>query len=81
MSRLQTRFTALKEQNRAALVTFVTAGDPDYDTSLATEQVALERGTVHLLVEPALQLAADADHNKAADGFCWSMPWPAGLAR
>ena len=35
MSRLQTRFTELKEQNRAALVTFVTAGDPDYDTSLA----------------------------------------------
>jgi len=35
MSRLQTRFAALKEQNRAALVTFVTAGDPDYDTSLA----------------------------------------------
>ncbi|MFF7707238.1 tryptophan synthase subunit alpha [Pseudomonas sp. NPDC007930] len=35
MSRLQTRFTELKEQNRAALVTFVTSGDPDYDTSLA----------------------------------------------
>ena len=35
MSRLQTRFTELKEQNRAALVTFVTAGDPDYATSLA----------------------------------------------
>jgi len=35
MSRLQTRFAALKEQNRAALVTFVTAGDPDYATSLA----------------------------------------------
>ncbi|MFG6204469.1 tryptophan synthase subunit alpha [Pseudomonas retamae] len=35
MSRLQTRFADLKEQNRAALVTFVTAGDPDYDTSLA----------------------------------------------
>ena len=35
MSRLQTRFAELKEQNRAALVTFVTAGDPDYDTSLA----------------------------------------------
>ena len=28
MSRLQTRFAQLKEQNRAALVTFVTAGDP-----------------------------------------------------
>ena len=35
MSRLQTRFAELKEQNRAALVTFVTAGDPGYDTSLA----------------------------------------------
>ena len=35
MSRLQSRFAALKEQNRAALVTFVTAGDPHYDASLA----------------------------------------------
>ena len=29
MSRLQTRFAELKQQNRAALVTFVTAGDAD----------------------------------------------------
>ncbi|RJG12691.1 tryptophan synthase subunit alpha [Pseudomonas cavernicola] len=35
MSRLQTRFAELKEQNRAALVTFITAGDPSYDASLA----------------------------------------------
>ena len=35
MSRLQTRFAELKQQNRAALVTFITAGDPSYDTSLA----------------------------------------------
>ncbi|MBS7662760.1 tryptophan synthase subunit alpha [Pseudomonas lalucatii] len=35
MSRLQSRFAELKEQNRAALVTFVTAGDPHYDASLA----------------------------------------------
>ncbi|MBD9634262.1 MULTISPECIES: tryptophan synthase subunit alpha [Pseudomonadaceae] len=34
MSRLQTRFAELKEQNRAALVTFITAGDPGYSTSL-----------------------------------------------
>ncbi len=34
MSRLQTRFAELKQQNRAALVTFITAGDPSYDTSL-----------------------------------------------
>ena len=35
MSRLQTRFAELKQQNRAALVNFVTAGDPNYDASLA----------------------------------------------
>lgn len=34
MSRLQSRFAELKQQNRAALVTFVTAGDPDYASSL-----------------------------------------------
>lgn len=35
MSRLQNRFAELKAENRAALVTFITAGDPDYATSLA----------------------------------------------
>jgi len=35
MSRLQKRFEQLKEENRAALVTFLTAGDPDYDTAAA----------------------------------------------
>ncbi|OHC32317.1 MAG: tryptophan synthase subunit alpha [Pseudomonadales bacterium RIFCSPLOWO2_12_59_9] len=35
MSRLQSRFAELKQQNRAALVTFITAGDPDYATSLS----------------------------------------------
>ena len=34
MSRLQNRFAELKAQDRAALVTFITAGDPDYATSL-----------------------------------------------
>ncbi|QIB33917.1 tryptophan synthase subunit alpha [Ancylobacter pratisalsi] len=34
-TRLATRFKACAAQGRAALVTFVTAGDPDYDTSLA----------------------------------------------
>jgi tryptophan synthase alpha chain len=34
MSRLQARFAELKQQNRAALVTFITAGDPGYATSL-----------------------------------------------
>jgi len=35
MSRLQSRFAELKQQNRAALVTFVTGGDPNYAASLA----------------------------------------------
>ncbi|MFD0985541.1 tryptophan synthase subunit alpha [Methyloligella solikamskensis] len=33
-TRIDKRFAALKREGRAALVTFVTAGDPDYDTSL-----------------------------------------------
>ncbi len=34
-SRMERRFAALKEQGRGGLVTFVTAGDPDPETSLA----------------------------------------------
>ena len=34
-TRIDTRFADLKKQGRAALVTFVTAGDPDYAHSLA----------------------------------------------
>jgi tryptophan synthase alpha chain len=34
-TRIDTRFARLKEEGRPALVTFVTAGDPDADTALA----------------------------------------------
>jgi tryptophan synthase alpha chain len=34
VTRIDHRFAALKTEGRAALVTFVTAGDPDYETSL-----------------------------------------------
>jgi tryptophan synthase alpha chain len=34
-TRIDRRFAKLKQQGRAALVTFITAGDPDADTSLA----------------------------------------------
>jgi len=34
-TRIDRRFTALKEEGRAALVTFVMAGDPNYESSLA----------------------------------------------
>ena len=35
MSRLSARFAALKKEGRAAFVPFITAGDPDMETSLA----------------------------------------------
>jgi tryptophan synthase alpha chain len=35
MTRIDRRFAALKQEGRGGLVTFITAGDPDYDTSLA----------------------------------------------
>jgi tryptophan synthase alpha chain len=34
-TRIDHRFAALKQDGRSALVTFIMAGDPDYDTSLA----------------------------------------------
>jgi len=34
-TRIERRFAALRQESRAALVTFTMAGDPDYDTSLA----------------------------------------------
>jgi len=34
-TRIDARFTALKKEGRAALVTFTMAGDPDYETSVA----------------------------------------------
>ncbi len=35
-SRMERRFAALKQENRPALITFITAGDPDYANSLDT---------------------------------------------
>ena len=35
MTRIERRFAELKAQGRAGLITFITAGDPDYDTSFA----------------------------------------------
>jgi len=35
MTRIDRRFAALKQQGRKGLVTFITAGDPDYETSRA----------------------------------------------
>jgi tryptophan synthase alpha chain len=43
-TRIEKRFTALKEEGRAALVTFTMAGDPDYDTSLAIAKALPKAG-------------------------------------
>ncbi|HBM89461.1 MAG TPA: tryptophan synthase subunit alpha, partial [Rhodobiaceae bacterium] len=34
-TRIDTRFAELKQEGRAAFVAFVTAGDPDFETSLS----------------------------------------------
>ncbi|MFC0267175.1 tryptophan synthase subunit alpha [Kushneria aurantia] len=43
-TRISRRFEALKEENRAALVTFTIAGDPNYEASLATLRGLPEAG-------------------------------------
>src|ERR1700693_247383 len=43
MSRIKEKFAKLKEQGEAALIPFVTAGDPDLDTTLRILR-ALEKG-------------------------------------
>src|SRR5688572_29827115 len=43
-TRIDKRFAALKEERRAALVTFLMAGDPDYETSLAITKALPKSG-------------------------------------
>ena len=43
-ARIDKRFAALKQEGRAALVTFTMAGDPDYDTSLAIAKALPKAG-------------------------------------
>jgi tryptophan synthase alpha chain len=47
-TRIDKRFAALKQEGRAALMTFTMAGDPDYDTSLAIAK-ALPRAGADLI--------------------------------
>jgi len=43
-TRIEKRFAALKQEGRAALMTFTMAGDPDYDTSLAIAKALPKAG-------------------------------------
>jgi tryptophan synthase alpha chain len=44
VSRIDARFAALAQEGRAGLVTFVTAGDPDFETSLAIVEALPKAG-------------------------------------
>ena len=44
MSRIEARFEALRQADRAAFVAFVSGGDPDFDTSLAVLRRLAEAG-------------------------------------
>jgi tryptophan synthase alpha chain len=48
VTRIDQRFAELKREGRAGLVTFITAGDPDYDTSLAILK-ALPKTGAHVI--------------------------------
>ena len=50
MSRIAQAFSCAREQNRAAFVAYLCAGDPDFNTSLAACRALLENG-VDVLVE------------------------------
>ena len=76
-TRIDRRFAALKAEGRAALVTFIMAGDPDYDTSLALAQALPAAGadmielgmpfTDPMADGPAIQAAGAARARRRAD--------------
>ena len=44
IERIDKAFAAMKNENRAGLVGYLTAGDPDYDTSLKNILAGIESG-------------------------------------
>ena len=91
-TRIDKRFAALKAEGRAALVTFLIAGDPDAATSLAIVKAlpaagadVIELGmpfTDPMADGPAVQAAglralqAGADHGEDARRWCASSAKP-----
>ena len=78
MSRLQTRFAQLKQENRAALVTFVTAGDPDYASSLEILGLPAAGADVIELGMPFTDPMADGPAIQLANirASTAARPWP-----
>ncbi len=90
--RLSTRFAACAAEGRAALVTFVTAGDPDLATSAAVLRALVANGAdiVELgmpFTDPMADGAVDPawqypQPRLAARGCAMSLPWsPISAAR
>jgi tryptophan synthase alpha chain len=67
MSRISRTFAALKRQNRAAFVPFITAGDPDFDSALALlEQLPKAGADLIELGIPFSDPMADGPVNQAS---------------
>jgi tryptophan synthase alpha chain len=67
MTRIKQTFDNLKEQNKAAFVSFLTAGDPDYETSLSIIKKLPENGVdIIELGIPFLDPAGDGPTIEAA---------------
>ena len=90
-TRIDRRFAELKAQGRAALVTFLTAGDPDPETSLAILQAlpaagadVIELGmpfTDPMADGPAIQMSSPARAQGRADPEEDARAWCAPSAR
>ena len=67
MTRIATKFQNLKAQNKSAFISFVTAGDPDYQTSLAIIKQLPENGVDIIEIGiPFLDPAGDGPTIEAA---------------
>ncbi len=66
MSRISTRFAALKEEGRKAFVPYLTAGDPDLPTTAALCRMLADRADVIELGVPFTDPIADGPTNQRA---------------
>ena len=71
MSRLSVKFAALKKEGRAAFVPFITAGDPDMETSFAirlslSSRIALNKKLRNRLLRSARVMVGSWTRSKYA---------------
>ena len=91
MTRIDRRFAALKNEGRPALVTFVMAGDPDHDTSLAIIRALPKAGADVIEIGmpfsdpmadgPAVQMAGQRALHGGRDAAGRRLRWSAPSAK